>query len=247
MTTARDPSVVKLPQDDMERKWEFLCLTLYKVHCSIALPDLIMETKKGEIISYIDTIALLLLVVMFFLFPLVIFSGSTDPFVLPKYVLMGVGTLVLLLLFAGRFISEGGLRVSRTPFDLPLSLFAVSLILSTAFSIQLYQSLMTVVPLLLSIILYFLITNFVKNRSSVMLLIYAYILGASVIAALAVCSYLKIYILPFSFAHAQSFTLMGSLLDQAIYAGVALSDSRIVTGKLPPGACLYPGPEAVRR
>src|SRR4051812_40911272 len=94
-----------------------------------------MESKT-EISAYLENISILLLGVFLFALPLFFTTFTTDAFTLPKHVLViGVG-LLLMLLSGARMISEGSVRIRRTPFDIPVVFFAGVLILSTIFSIN---------------------------------------------------------------------------------------------------------------
>src|SRR5688500_1434299 len=77
-----------------------------------------------------NTIILTLLVSL----PLFFLNLTTDFFETPKFLLLVVGTATLLILASVNSILEGKFTLTRTPFDLPLVMLAVVLILSTFFS-----------------------------------------------------------------------------------------------------------------
>ncbi len=176
-----------------------------------------MDTVKNEISEYIENIGLILLGIVFLTFPLIITSLTTDPYTLPKQIVLGTITLILLLFFGAKMISEGAVRLRRTPFDLFLVAFTTVVLLSSFFSVNRYDSLIAYVPLFLTILFYFLVVNFVKSKQALFFLLTSLILGGVVTSVLSILSFFNIFILPFAITRAQTFSPMGSVLDQIIY------------------------------
>lgn len=180
-----------------------------------------MQNRK-EILSYLDSLNLLVLGAVFFLFPLLFTSLTSDAFVLPKQILLGVGVLLTLLFFGIRTLVEGKLRLRSTPFDLPLFIFALVVFVSSFLSLNRADSLISFIPLLFAILLYFVIVNTVRDRRGILILAAALLLGTALTALLTILSFFKIYPLPFQYTHVQFFTPVGSLLDQALLFGIVL-------------------------
>lgn len=176
-----------------------------------------MDTVKNEISEYIENIGLILLGIVFLSFPLIITSLTTDPYVLPKQIVLGGVTFILLLFFGAKMISEGNVRLRRTPFDILLIPLAITLLLSSFFSVNRYDSFIAYVPLFISIVFYFLVTNFVKSKQSLFFILTSLIIGGVTVAILSILSFFNIFILPFAFTKAQTFSPLGSVLDQIIY------------------------------
>lgn len=176
-----------------------------------------MDTVKNEISEYIENIGLILLGIVFLTFPLIVTNLTTDPFTLPKQIVLGGITLVLLLFFGVKMISDGAVRLRRTPFDIFLIGFTIVLLLSSFFSINRYDSLIAYVPLFLSVIFYFLVVNFVKSKQALFFLLTSLIIGGVVVSILSILSFFNIFILPFAFTKAQTFSPLGSILDQIVY------------------------------
>ncbi|MEK9207129.1 MAG: tetratricopeptide repeat protein, partial [Patescibacteria group bacterium] len=120
-------------------------------------------------------------------------------------------------------VLAGSVKLRRTPFDLPIVLFVIAALLSAIFAVNRADSFISFVPFLFAALLYFLITNSVKRAQDVMFLQGSLILGAIIVGAVTFLSYLKIYVLPFPFAKAQTFTPLGSLFDQLLYLALVLS------------------------
>lgn len=178
---------------------------------------------KNEVSSYLENISLLVLGIFLIIFPVFLLTQTTDPLILPKQILFGGVILFQLALFGTKTITQGTIVFRRTPFDLPLGLFALFAILSSVFAVNRADSVIAVVPLLFAILAYFIIVNLVKDESSVLFLLSSAILGACLASFLAVLTFFKIYILPFDFTRIQTFTPLGNLLDQAVYLVVVLA------------------------
>ncbi len=69
-----------------------------------------------------------------FLLPLAYTWDTYDRFVLPKLLLARVLVIGLLILFLVRSVLSGGLRIRRTPLDLPILVFVASALMSTIFA-----------------------------------------------------------------------------------------------------------------
>ncbi|MCL5439104.1 MAG: tetratricopeptide repeat protein [Patescibacteria group bacterium] len=177
---------------------------------------------KNEVSSYLENISLVILGIFFLAFPLVFTDITTDIFTLPKQLLLAGTVLISILILGAKMISDRALRFYRTPFDLPIFIFIIVLFLSSIFSVNRYDSLIMFIPLFLSVLLYYIITNLVRTESSVFFLTSAFILGTLLSSILSSLSLFKIYVLPFKYTYFPSFNSFGSLLDQAIYIGLAL-------------------------
>src|SRR3989344_3551519 len=135
--------------------------------------------KKGnEISSYLENFSLLIWGIFFLSLPLIFATFTTEIFILPKQILLGTVLLITILFFGIKMISDGTVRLRRTPFDLPVFLFALFVFLSSILSLNRFESLIAFVPLLLAIIAYFTIVNFVKTKESLMFMIYSLITGS---------------------------------------------------------------------
>lgn len=184
--------------------------------------------NRNEVSAYLENISILLVGVLLFGLPLVFTTITTDPFSLPKQVFILAGALILLLLSGARMISEGRVSVSRTPFDLPVAVFGIVIFLSALLAFfprgqgNGADALMAVVPVLFTIVLFFLLINLTKNRSVMTFLLTTFVAGVTISAAIALLSYAKIYVLPMAFTKDPNFTTLGTIVDQAMYFAFAL-------------------------
>jgi tetratricopeptide (TPR) repeat protein len=178
--------------------------------------------SKNELINYLNSISIFILGVLLFGLPLVITTATTDFFTLPKQIILIAGVSIVLLVFGIKTIAEKSLKIRKTPFDLPIILFTAAVFISSILAVNRIESLTAFFPFLFAILAYFAIVNFAKDKRTLEFLQAALLAGASVVSVLVVLSFLKIYILPFDFSKIQSFSLLGSLLDQAIYLALIL-------------------------
>lgn len=178
--------------------------------------------NKNEAISYINSISTVLLGLLLFAFPLFVLTITTDAFILPKQILLGGVVFLIFILLGIKLIIEGFLKIRRTPFDGPVLLFAAVALLSALLSVNRIDSLTVFVPLLLGVLSYFAIVNVAKEKSSLMFIISSFATGSLAVSVLSTLAFFKIYPLPYSFTHIESFTSFGSLLDQSIYLAIAL-------------------------
>ena len=175
-----------------------------------------MESKT-PISSYIENASVFALAILFFLFPLFMLTATTDAFTLPKQIILGGVTLLIVILFGINSILKGQVIIKRTPFDLPILIFTIVVFVSTLFAVNRADSIMAFVPFFLSVLSYFAIINTVREKSSALLLATSLIAGAVVVSVLEVLTFFKIYVLPFAFTKTEVFNTFGSLLDQLLY------------------------------
>ena len=175
------------------------------------------EKQKLEVINYIEKASVVLLGLLFILFPLLFTNLTTDFFTLPKQALLIFITLALILLFGIKSVLSEKVIIRRTPFDLPVLLFLLAILLSALFSVSRFDSLVNFVPLLFAGLSFFAITYNVKDEKSEVVLISSLLTGGALLSLVTVFSYFKIYVFPFDFTKVQSFTPSGSLFDTSLY------------------------------
>ncbi len=179
--------------------------------------------NRSLLSARIENLSIFLIGIFLFLFPIIIVNVTTDAYVVPKQALLSIVVLGGVLLLGAKGLVNKAVRLRRTPFDLPLALFGTAVFLSAIFAVNRFDSLISFVPFLFAILLFYLITNSVRRPKDITFLIGSLIAGAIAVSAITVLSYVKIYPLPFIFAKNQAFTPLGSLFDQAIYLIVILS------------------------
>ena len=178
--------------------------------------------NKLKINTLIDKASLGLIGLLLLGFPLIFSSRTTDVFTLPKQSLLGGISLVVLLLYAAKSLLNNKVVIRRNPFDLPVIVFFISVLLSSIFAVNQVDSFITFVPFLFAIFTYFAIVNTAKTKNTVLFLLSALILGALVSSIVTILSFLKVYFLPVPASHIQTFSTLGAILDYALYTGLTL-------------------------
>lgn len=179
--------------------------------------------NRERIASNLENLSIFLLGLFLLLFPIVVVDFSTDAYVIPKQAILAAVAIAGIVLMGAKGLLGQSVRLRRTPFDLPTAVFGLSAFLSAIFAVNKYDSLISFVPFLFIILLFFLITNNIKRERDLLFLSSSFILGGVAISLVTLLSYLKIYPIPFLFAKNQTFTPFGSLFDQALYLIVVLS------------------------
>ncbi len=174
-----------------------------------------METKMVPPI--ISKIQIAVLSVMLFSFPLFLIPASTDPFTLGKGLILILGTSLLALTWAISSIYKRGFIYKSSPFNIPVGLFTLVILISSLLSKNMYDSLIASAPILAACVLYFSISSIVSNRKSLVIIILSLITGGVISALISIAYYLKLYILPFPELQSQYFSTFGSSIQQIIY------------------------------
>lgn len=182
-----------------------------------------MEVQnKEQIIVYIEKASVIILSLLFILFPVLFTNLTTDLFVLPKQALLIFSVISLMVLYAIKTFLSEKVRITRTPFDFPVILFAGVVTLSVVFSVARFDSLFNFVPFLFAALSFFAITHNVKNEKHLYALISSLLIGGAIASVVSILSFLKVYVLSFDFSKFQAFSTLGSALDQTIYLALLL-------------------------
>jgi len=181
-----------------------------------------MNNSKKEILEYLDNVSLFLLGITFFAFPLLFTSILTDPFSLSKQILLAVTAVLSIVVLSVRMIVEGRVRLRTTPLDLPVLLFGLVAFASAMFSTNRYDALISFVPLFFTILIFFVVTNVVRNPRAITFTIGSLMAGTTIATIISLLSFFKIYLLPFAYSRTQTFTSFGSIFDQAIFLAITL-------------------------
>lgn len=176
-----------------------------------------MKKTKNEVSAYLNNILLLILGLFSIAFPLVFSTLTTDPFTLPKQIILGVVALVSLVLLGAKMISDGKVILKRTPLDIPVAIFTIVLFISAMLSFNRADALISFVPLFFAVILYFVLVNIIRNKQSLYFILSSLTIGGVVLSVLNILSLFKLYVLPFAFTKSPLFTPTGFLLDQLLY------------------------------
>lgn len=173
--------------------------------------------NRAKLVTRIENITVFLTGIFFLIFPLFILTLTTEGFNLPKQAVLSIVVLAGVLLLGIKAVLNNGVKLRRTPFDLPIVLLLGAALISSILSLNRYDSLIILVPFLFAGLLYFVVTNSVKRQQDFLFITGSLIVGAIGVSLITTLSYFKIFILPFDFAKFQNFTPFGSIFDQTIY------------------------------
>ncbi len=176
-----------------------------------------MNQNREQIVEYVEKASNTVLALLFIAFPLVFTNITTDIFILPKQVLLIFAVIALLLLYGARTYFDQSLRIKRTPFDLPIILFGAAVLGSVIFSVAKFDSIYNFIPFLFAIISYFAITYNTRNQKSLTVLVGSLLFGGALASVISLLTFLKVYLFPLEFTKLQTFSPLGSALDQAMY------------------------------
>lgn len=180
------------------------------------------EKTKKQIITYLENANLGLLIAFLIFFPIFFLSATSDAFTIPKQMLLTGFVSIAIVIYGIKTILEGKIKIRATPFDLPITVLLLCVLGSSIFAVNRIDSLTAFVPFLFTTLLFFVITNTVKQPSQLLLILGSLTLGTIISAILTIFSFFGIYPLPFAYTHVTYFNTFGSLLDQAIYFALIL-------------------------
>lgn len=195
---------------------------LLRLHYYISM---IVDRFKATI-SLISQLSVLMLVIAT---PLVVWNQMTDLFELPKFLILLLVTLLLLVSASLTLLADGRLTISRTPLDLPLVMLLVVSIISTFFAQAKWVSILGNFPHLNNSLIfmttltlfYFILAAHLKKVSFVKQLPLALLFTGVLVSVVSLLSYFGIP-LPFSFAKLQNFTPTGSAFSTTAYLALLL-------------------------
>lgn len=175
------------------------------------------ETSKKDIAVFIENITLVLISFTLFLLPVFFLINTTDFFVLPKQALIITATILSLILWSVKLILEKKTILISNPFTVPLVIFGVIVLLSAIFSQNRFDSLIQAVPLLCSMVLFFVIANTISNKKGFNMALSSLVAGTVAAALVSILSFFKIYILPYREIQSPVFNTYGSSVQEAIF------------------------------
>ncbi len=166
--------------------------------------------KNNGATTYINSVATILIATTYLLLPVFFLNVTTDFFTFPKQALIVGSSLLLFVLWGIRSLVERKVTLLLNPLNLPVLLFGVVTILSTAFSVSFQDSIILSVPIALLCLFFFLTVNFVQEKSTFSVVLVSLIIGSAISTAISILSYFKIYILPIVQTHSPEFNTFGA-------------------------------------
>lgn len=173
--------------------------------------------NKEELIPYLRNVSVILVSAVVFLFPLFFLTLTTDFFILPKQLFVIFATLVALIIWGARSVLEKRITFRVAPFNLPMLLFGIAILISALMAPDRYDSIFQSTPLVALVLLYFVVINSVWDKASFAFVSSSLILGSALSSLISILYYFKIYVLPFPAIQSQYFSPLGAIIQQAVY------------------------------
>lgn len=172
---------------------------------------------KYTLIQTIDSIISFVLISLAAALPFIVVPLTTEIFEIPKLIVLGGVSLLLLVLWSISWVLKGKITFLKTSLGIPLVIFLVIVLLSTWFSVTRNTSIFgsfpgvhgSAISWVVYILFYFILVNNIKTRKQVSTLLYVILGSTAVISILSVFSFFGLT-LPFDFARAVNFTPTGS-------------------------------------
>lgn len=177
---------------------------------------------RGQALSFAKKLSVFLIAATILVFPIFFLPITTDPFETPKQLLLTIVTLILLVLFGLRGVLEGRYTFRRTPFDIGLIVFFVTIVASILLSPSRAVALIGGVPLLTLVIFTFLVIQTITTASQERVVLVAALIGGILLSILAIMQLLNVYILPYPIAKTAGFSLTGSLMAACLFLALLL-------------------------
>ena len=168
--------------------------------------------------KFLQKTSLTLICLLVFTLPLFFAPTTTDIFYVNKQTLLILITGLLLILTSAKIALERSIRLTKTPFNIPLLFLALSFILSTLIksqNIQLTLSLpLSTANVLTLIILFFLITSTISKPKELNFLALSLSASATLLALHSIYQLIGLgKLIPVSWAQAPTFTPAGSPIN----------------------------------
>ncbi len=163
-----------------------------------------------------------------FLMPTFFLTNTTEFYEFNKLALLTISTLILVGLLTAKVLRGEGINFQKTSIDLSLTLFLITMLLSTLFSIDKTSSIWgsqgrwfpSLFGALVFVLFYYLSGPNFKNANDIKLAIFAFIGGATVSSLVATLSYFKVFLGSTPYLKIAEFTLVGSPTSAMILAAL---------------------------
>lgn len=174
-----------------------------------------MDRKSA--LLYINTVATIVIAAILFLFPVLFLTTTTDFFTLPKQVLVVAGSITLLFLWGIKNLVAGKLTLALNPLNLPVLLFGIFVMLSAIVSPNKYDALPQAVPVLMLVIFFFAIINFITDKHSLTIALASLLIGTAASGVLTLLAQLGINMLSLQENQLAGFNTMGSPIQYIVF------------------------------
>lgn len=184
------------------------------------------ESNKSLIL---DTVANLIPVSLAFLVPIFFLATTTEFYAFNKLALITLATVLLVVLWAIKFMTGQKLEFIKSVVDLPLMAFTLVVVLSTVFSLNKTLSIYGsqgrwtgLFALLILVAYFYLATPFLKDIKTIKTAIYAFAISSFISTFVSLLSYFNIFLGSAEYIKINNFSLSGSISDTAIIAALGV-------------------------
>lgn len=187
--------------------------------------------------DFLNKIVLSVVILAGFIFPIIVLPVMTDPFILPKQIVVFAAVILILLITGVKLLSGEDLKLRRTPFDLPLLGFSLVLVLSSLLSVNRADSAIIAISILSLVLFYYAVINTLKKDVEIDIFMLSAVVGVALSSVISLLSFAKVYLF-FTIAKNVAFNSFGSILTLALFllvflpAAVALTLSSLRKNKL---------------
>ncbi|KKR91793.1 MAG: Radical SAM domain protein [Candidatus Woesebacteria bacterium GW2011_GWA1_41_13b] len=172
---------------------------------------------EKDTVSYIDTISTFIISLTLFFLPLFFLLNTTDFFIIPKQLLIIGATLILIILWGVKVLLARKIILNASPLNLPIAVFAITILVSSILSKNRFDALIQVVPVFFAVLFFLSLVNNIRERKSFSIVLSAFVLGAALSSIVTIAYYFKFYFLPFASLQNQFFNTFGSITQQLIF------------------------------
>jgi len=166
---------------------------------------------EKDTVSYIDTISTFIISLTLFFLPLFFLLNTTDFFIIPKQLLIIGATLILIILWGVKVLLARKIILNASPLNLPIAVFAITILVSSILSKNRFDALIQVVPVFFAVLFFLSLVNNIRERKSFSIVLSAFVLGAALSSIVTIAYYFKFYFLPFASLQNQFFNTFGSI------------------------------------
>ena len=188
-----------------------------------------MENSNNKILI-LERLSIFINVALGFLLPLFFLPTTTEFFEYNKLALFGVGTVLLVILWALRILLGQKIEVVKSSIDIPLLAFTAIFVLATLFSLnknisifgsqgRWFPSLFGIITL---IVFYYVNTPNMKHQTAIKWSILGLIFGSTLATLSAILSYFNVFIGQEAFLRISAFNTTGSITTVVTLAAFSI-------------------------
>jgi tetratricopeptide (TPR) repeat protein len=173
--------------------------------------------RKNEVITYLKKINIALICITLFLFPVLFLTITTDPYILPKQIFLVIISSVILLIWSVISIYQRKIIIKNNPFNVPLGIFTLILLISSVLSRNIYDSLAISIPVVSLFIIVFVMVNTINEKKEFIAIIASLLIGAAGSTIISILNNFQFYFLPVPAAQSRYFSTFGSPVQHVMY------------------------------